>query len=69
MDNTAIALTDVAPTTVAGITALLDYCAKTQVKMDGSLFPDLEDESKSIDVPYLYFVCRNAVAALKEVQS
>lgn len=70
LDNTAIALTDVAPTTVAGVTALLDYCAKTQVKMDGSLFPDLEDdESKSIDVPYLYFVCRNAVAALKEVQS
>ena len=61
LENAAIALTDAAPTTVAGVTALLDYCAKTQVKMDGSLFPTLEDdEIKSVDLPFLYFVCKNA---------
>jgi hypothetical protein len=72
LDKAAIALTDVAPSTVAGVAALLDYCAKTEAKMDGALFPDLEDDDlvgKSVGVPFLYFVCKNAAAALKEVQS
>jgi hypothetical protein len=72
LDNAAIALTKVAPTTVAGAAALLDYCAKTEAKMDGSLFPDLQDDDlvgNSVGVPFLYFVCKNAAAALKEVQS
>jgi hypothetical protein len=73
LDDASLALIDVVPSSVAGVTALLDYCAETQAKMEGSLLPDtLEDDddsavSKSFGAPYLYFVCRNAVVALRRL--
>lgn len=72
--NFAVELTDVRPTTLAGIIALLRYVDEEEASRDGAGFPDIlhDDDDAKVNkergAGFAYFIHRNVAAALDAMQ-
>ena len=76
MHEVSVDLTDVEPTSIAGVIALLPYFAWNDVKdgSDGTAFPELlfDDDDPAINkncgAPYSYFIAQNVTRTLSRLK-